>query len=85
LRPAEALFFADELDIHLLAKLGCEWMLKGTQGEVMTPGTNRKHYLAGALNFATGKLLAVVGERKNRWLFIEPPATRSKQQGRGVS
>ena len=66
-----ALFFADELDIHLLPKLGCEWMLRGTQTEVMTPGTNQKSYLAGALNFATGKLLSVVGERKNRWLFIE--------------
>jgi transposase len=61
-----ALFFADELDIHLLPKLGCEWMLRGTQREVMTPGTNRKNYLAGALNFATGKLVSVVGERKNR-------------------
>jgi transposase len=71
LLPSDALFFADELDIHLLAKLGCEWMLKGTQREVMTPGTNRKHYLAGALNFVTGKLLAVVGERKDRWLFID--------------
>jgi putative transposase len=66
-----ALFFADELDIHLLPKLGCEWMLRGTQTEVMTPGTNRKSYLAGALNFATGKLLSVVSERKNRWLFID--------------
>jgi transposase len=71
LLPAEALFFADELDIHLLAKLGCEWTPRGTQTEVMTPGTNRKHYLAGALNFVTGKLLAVVGERKNRWLFMD--------------
>jgi transposase len=66
-----ALFFADELDIHLLPKLGYEWMLRGTQTEVMTPGTNQKHYLAGALNCVTGKLLHVVGERKNRWLFIE--------------
>jgi putative transposase len=71
LLPSEAIFFADELDIHLLAKLGCEWMLKGTQREVMTPGTNQKHYLAGALNFVTGKVLVVVGERKNRWLFID--------------
>ncbi len=66
-----ALFFADELDIHLLPKLGYEWMLKGTQREVMTPGTNQKNYLAGALNHVTGKLLYAVGERKNRWLFIE--------------
>jgi hypothetical protein len=71
LRPSETLFFADELDIHLLAKLGCEWMLRGTQVEVMTPGANRKHYLAGALNFVTGKVLSVGGERKHRWLFID--------------
>ena len=71
LLPTEALFFADELDIHLLAKIGYEWMPKGTQTEVMTPGTNRKHYLAGALNYVTGKMLAVTAERKNRWLFID--------------
>lgn len=69
--PTEALFFADELDIHLLAKIGYEWLEKGTQTEVMTPGTNRKHYLAGALNYLTGKLRCVTGERKNRWLFID--------------
>jgi transposase len=66
-----ALFFADELDIHLLPKLGCEWMLRGTQREVMTPGTNQKNYLAGALNYLTGRLLSVIGERKSRWLFID--------------
>lgn len=71
LLPTEALFFADELDIHLLPKIGYEWMLKGTQLEVMTPGTNQKHYLAGALNYLSGKMLAVTGERKNRWLFID--------------
>ena len=71
LLPTESLFFADELDIHLLPKLGCEWVLRGTQREVMTPGTNRKNYLAGALNLATGKVLHLVGERKNRWLFID--------------
>ncbi len=71
LKPTEALFFADELDIHLLAKIGYQWMPKGTQVEVMTPGTNRKHYLAGALNYLTGKMLYVTAERKNRWLFID--------------
>jgi putative transposase len=71
LLPTEALFFADELDIHLLPKIGYEWMLKGTQLKVMTPGTNQKHYLAGALNYLSGKLFAVTAERKNRWLFID--------------
>lgn len=41
LRPKEVFFFIDELDIHLLPKIGYEWMLKGTQTEVMTPGTNK--------------------------------------------
>ena len=59
LKPSDALFFADELDIHLLAKIGYQWMEQGTQVEVMTPGTNQKHYLAGALNYLTGKMLAV--------------------------
>lgn len=71
LRPSEMLFFADELDIHLLPKIGYEWMLRGTQTEVLTPGTNKKHYLAAALNLMTGKILHVMGERKNRWLFID--------------
>ena len=71
LLPTEVLFFGDELDIHLLAKIGYEWMAKGTQTQVMTPGTNRKHYLAGALNFVTGKMLFVTAERKDRWLFID--------------
>jgi hypothetical protein len=71
LLPTEALFFAGELDIHLLAKIGYEWMLKGTQTEGMTPGTNRKHYLAGALNHLRGKLLFVTAKRKNRWLLID--------------
>ncbi len=43
-----ALFFADELDISLLPKVGCQWMPKGEQLEVLTPGTNQKRYLAGA-------------------------------------
>jgi transposase len=70
-RPSEVLFFIDELDIHLLPKIGYEWMLRGTQTEIMTPGTNQKRYLAGALNFLTGKITHVIGERKNRFLVID--------------
>jgi len=35
----------------------------------MTPGTNEKHYLAGALQLATGKVLYRLGPRKNTGLF----------------
>jgi putative transposase len=69
LKRDEAMVFADELDIHLLPKVGYAWMPKGTQMSVMTPGTNEKHYLAGALDLATGVLLHCVAARKTNALF----------------
>jgi putative transposase len=69
LRLCEALVFADELDIHLLPKVGYAWMPKGSQLEVMTPGQNQKHYLAGALDLTTGTLHHCVGPRKTNALF----------------
>jgi putative transposase len=71
LRPWEVMVFADELDIHLLPKVGFAWMPKGTQLAVMTPGTNEKHYLAGALDLATGALHYHRGARKTNALFRE--------------
>jgi transposase len=71
LRPWEALGFADELDIHLLPKVGAMWMPKGTQITVMTPGQNAKHYLAGALDVTTGTLWHCCGTRKTNALFRE--------------
>jgi transposase len=67
----QLLLFADELDIHLLPKVGYQWMEKGTQQEVWTPGTNEKNYLAGALDIITGKLLHCVWFRKTSGLFID--------------
>ena len=69
LKRGEAMVFADELDIHLLPKVGCAWMPQGTQLAVMTPGQNQKHYLAGALELATGRLLHCLGPRKTHALF----------------
>ena len=71
LHAQEVMVFADELDIHLLPKVGAAWMTQGTQTEVMTPGKNEKHSLAGALHLATGKLLYCLGPRKNNGLFRE--------------
>ena len=45
-------------------------MLKGTQTEVMMPAQNQQRYLAGALDDLTGKMVHVIGERKNRFLVI---------------
>jgi putative transposase len=69
LHRGEAMVCADELDIHLLPKVGCAWMSKGTQLEVMTPGQNQKHYLAGALDLATGTLHHCLGARKTNALL----------------
>ena len=53
-----------------MPKIGDEWMLKGTQTEVMRPGTHQKRSLAGVLGSLTGTLVHVIGERKDRWLGI---------------
>jgi hypothetical protein len=71
LRAGVALFFADELDINLLPKVGYQWMPKGEQVEVLTPGTNEKRYLAGALDITTGKITHCVWYRKQTGLFLE--------------
>jgi transposase len=71
LRTGVALFFADELDISLLAKVGSQWMPKGEQVEVLTPGTNEKRHLAGALNITTGTIAHCVWYRKPTGLFLD--------------
>lgn len=71
LRAGVALFFADELDINLLPKVGYQWMPKGEQVEVMTPGTNEKRYLAGALDLTSGTITHCVWYRKQTGLFLD--------------
>jgi transposase len=71
LRGAAALFFADELDINLLPKVGAQWTPKGEQVEVLTPGTNEKRYLAGALDLTTGTITHCVWYRKQAGLFLD--------------
>lgn len=75
LRAGAALFFADELDISLLPKVGYQWMPTGTQVEVLTPGTNEKRYLAGALNLSAGTTAHCVWYRKTTGLFLDLLAT----------
>jgi len=63
-------FYEDEVDIHLNPKIGWDWMVRGQQKEVVTPGQNVKRYLARALDVRTGLLTWVEGERKCSGLFI---------------
>lgn len=66
----EVVVYEDEVDVHLNPKIGLDWMLRGQQKEVATPGQNKKRYLAGAFNPKTGELIWVEGEKKNSLLFI---------------
>jgi transposase len=69
--PEELIVYEDEVDIHLNPKIGVDWMNRGTQKRVMTPGNNVKSYLAGALDAATGQITWVKAEKKNSLLFVE--------------
>jgi transposase len=70
--------YLDEVDIHLNPKIGLDWMNRGTQKEVVTPGKNVKHYLCGAMDAETGLLTWVKAERKNSLLFIAMLAKLTK-------
>jgi transposase len=71
-RPAdEVAVYADEVDIHLNPKIGFDWMLRGQQKLVLTPGKNVKRYLAGALDARSGRLTWVEAPHKRSGLFID--------------
>jgi transposase len=65
----ETVVFEDEVDISLNPKIGCMWMPRGRQAEVVTPGDNDKCYLAGSLHWRSGKLISTRGPKRNATLF----------------
>lgn len=69
--PAEPVLYSDEVDIHLNPKIGRDWMLRGRQRRIVTPGKNKKFYLAGALDVRSGQLHTTGAERKNAALFCD--------------
>lgn len=71
LPEGEVAVYEDEVDIHLNPKIGLDWMVRGQQKEVLTPGQNEKRYLAGALNAKTGELIWAESDSKNSLLFIQ--------------
>lgn len=70
LPASEVAVYEDEVDVHLNPKIGLDWMVRGEQKEVPTPGKNEKRYLAGAQDVRTGQLHWVEGEKKTSELFI---------------
>lgn len=67
----EPVFYCDEVDIHLNPKIGRDWMPRGFQRRVLTPGKNEKHYLAGAFDARSRRLVTVEAPRKNSGLFCQ--------------
>jgi transposase len=67
----EPVFYEDEVDIHLNPKVGRDWMLRGQQRRLITPGNNEKFYLAGALDVRTGALITTGAKRKDASLFCD--------------
>ncbi|MFT7583020.1 MAG: transposase [Myxococcota bacterium] len=67
----DIVLYSDEVDIHLNPKVGPDWMPHGVRKELVTPGRNRKHYIAGAYDPDTERLIAVDGPSKNSLLFID--------------
>lgn len=67
----EIAVFQDEVDINLNPKIGSQWMARGLQAEVETPGNNQKLYLSGSLIWTTGTLLvSEPQQRRNSDLFL---------------
>ena len=70
LPPDEAAVFQDEVDLNLNPDIGCMWMRRGEQAEVVTPGTNVKRYLSGSMSWRTGELVVTEGTRRDAALFV---------------
>ena len=69
----ETAVFMDEVDINLNPKVGCQWMRRGEQATVETPGNNEKRYLAGSIHWRTGRVILTKGrpnEGRSAALFL---------------
>jgi putative transposase len=66
----ETAVFQDEVDLNLNPKIGCMWMRQGQQAQVVTPGDNEKHYLAGSWHWRTGVLFTTAGDKRDGKLFV---------------
>ena len=49
-------FFQEETRLETNLKVGFCWVRKGKQKRLRTPGTNRRVWISGALDFKTGRL-----------------------------
>jgi len=67
----EVVVFEDEADIHLNPKIGLDWMHRGHQRVVLTPGKNHKAYVAGSLDARDGTIVWTGALKKDSRLFVQ--------------
>ena len=86
--PDEVVVYVDEVDIHLNAKIGLDWMLGGQQRRFSPLTRTRNATWPGPCPDArTGKLTWVQGLRKTSSLFLEllyRLATRTYRNARRI-
>ena len=66
----DVVLYEDEVDVHFNPKIGPDWAPAGVRKTVVTPGRNKKLYIAGAYDWATQELVTVDGPSKSSDLFI---------------
>ena len=57
LRPGAVVLAEDETHLNLLPWVRATWIANGTRQQVMTPGTNRRRTIFGAVDLHTGRFL----------------------------
>jgi transposase len=68
--PAGAVVLAeDETHINLLPWVRASWIAHGTRQQVMTPGTNRRRTIFGAVDVASGRFLYQVARKAVSAIF----------------
>jgi transposase len=69
--PAGSVVLAeDETHLNLLAWVRATWVARGARQQVMTPGTNRRRSVFGAIDLASGRFLYRVARKAVSATFI---------------
>ena len=63
LRPGAVVLAEDETHLNLLPWVRATWIAKGTRQQVMTPGTNRRRTIFGAVDLHTGRFVYQVSRK----------------------
>lgn len=66
MKTDEVFYYADEFNLSWQPTLKAMWSPKGQQVMIPTPGSPKKRYGLGAVNYQTGETVVLVRRRKRR-------------------